>query len=63
MVNLKYLQPDSRLPPMEPDSEIEIPYHSTMKELIQAGEHSGCASGRCRAILLVCENNIIAVAA
>ena len=56
VVNIKYLQENQMLPYIQPDAEAEVPVHAGMRRLLETAEHSGCSAGRCRAILLICED-------
>lgn len=56
VVNIKYLKENSMLPYIQTDAEAEVPVNASMRRLLETGEHSGCSSGRCRAIILICED-------
>ena len=47
---------EALLPVMEPSGEVDVHDPITLKQLIQECEHSGCSSGRARAILVIAES-------
>ena len=55
-VNTKYLEPNEALPVMEPSGEVDVHYNISLREMMQRVEHSGCSSGRARALLITAEN-------
>ena len=55
-VNTKFLQQGEKLPFIQPNAELDVRRTIPLNELIQEVEHSGCASGRARAIVVIAEN-------
>ena len=54
-VNQKYIENGSELAQLNPHAEFGVPRTARLYDLLQLGEHSGCASGRARALLLISE--------
>ena len=55
-INTKYLEPNEALPVMEPIGEVGVHDSISLRHLIQECEHTGCSSGRARAILVIAES-------
>ena len=56
VVNTKFLEPGSLIPMLHPHGEFEISRRASLLDPVQQSEHSGCSSGRLRAILMISEN-------
>ena len=55
-INAKYIDPNETLPMVEPNGEFDIRDSCTLRQVIQECEHTGCSSGRARAILIIADS-------
>lgn len=54
--NDEFVEPNEAFPVMEPSGEVDRHDTITLKQMIQKREHTGCSSGRARAILVIAES-------